>query len=74
MIQVSSEFKKAIKEPERRIKGYVEVLYDLPNIEITPTSDITSTYTDISDMLEGNRVKQNYGNCIAFWSYFEVFL
>lgn len=61
MIQVSSEFKKAIKEPERKIKGYVEVLYDLPSIEITPTSSITSTYTDINDMLEGNRVKQNYG-------------
>ena len=37
MIQVSNEFKKAIKEPERKIKGYVEVLYDLPNVTVTPS-------------------------------------
>lgn len=61
MIQVSNEFKKAIKDPERRIKGYVEVLYDLPNIAITPIVDYTSTYTSANELIDGNRVENNYG-------------
>ena len=38
MIQVSNAFKTAIKSPERKIKGYVEILYDLSNITVTPTT------------------------------------
>lgn len=63
MIQVSNEFKKAIKEPERRIKGYVEVLYDLPNVETIPSSTyIQSTYTNIDEITNGVRVENLYGN------------
>lgn len=62
MIQVSNEFKKAIKEPERRIKGYVEVLYDLPNVSITPTTNMTSTYTPTSEISNGIRVENLYGS------------
>ena len=62
MIQVSNEFKKAIKNQERRIKGYVEVLYDLPNITVTTTTNIASTYTPISEMSNGIRVENLYGS------------
>ena len=62
MIQVSNEFKKAIKQPERRIKGYVEVLYDLPSLEITATTNITSTYTNTSEISNGVRVENLYGS------------
>lgn len=62
MIQVSNEFKKAIKEPERRIKGYVEVLYDIPNIVIIPTTSITSTYTIANQMENDSRVVNLYGS------------
>lgn len=62
MIAVSNEFKKAIKEPERRIKGYVEVLYDTPNITITPTADYSSTYTNIVETVDGRRVENDYAS------------
>ena len=62
MIQVSNEFKKAIKESERRIKGYVEVLYDLPNITVTPSVNATSTYTPTSEISNGVRVENLYGS------------
>ena len=62
MIQVSNEFKKAIKESERRIKGYVEVLYDLPSVTITPSVNITSTYTPTSEISNGVRVENLYGS------------
>lgn len=62
MIQVSNDFKKAIKNPERRIKGYVEVLYDLPSVSITPTTNMTSTYTPTSEMSNGIRVENLYGS------------
>lgn len=62
MIAVSNEFKKAIKEPERRIKGYVEVLYDTPNITITPTADYSSTYTNIAETVDGRRVENDYAS------------
>lgn len=62
MIQVSNEFKKAIKEPERRIKGYVEVLYDLPNVTVTPSVNATSTYTPTSEISNGVRVENLYGS------------
>ena len=63
MIAVSNEFKKAIKSDERRIKGYVEVLYDLPNVETTPSSTyIQSTYTDINQITNGIRVENLYGS------------
>ena len=61
MIAVSNEFKKAIKEPERRIKGYVEVLYDVEDVNVSVTSNMTSSYTELSDITQGGRVKQNYG-------------
>ena len=61
MITVSNEFKNAIKGTERRIKGYVEILYDVENVTVTPTSSIASTYTPLSDIASGGRVKQNYG-------------
>ena len=63
MIQVSNEFKKAIKKPERRIKGYVEVLYDLPEMNITSYDSYTiSPYTSISELNNGNRVANLYGS------------
>lgn len=62
MIQVSNEFKKAIKQSERRIKGYVEVLYDLPSVSITPTTNMTSTYTPTSEISNGIRVENLYGS------------
>lgn len=62
MINVSNEFKKAIKKPERQIKGYVEVLYDLPNIAVTPTTNITSTYTPLAEICDGVRVENLYGS------------
>ena len=62
MIQVSNEFKKAIKDPERRIKGYVEVLYDLPSVTITPSTNITSTYSNTSEISNGVRVENLYGS------------
>lgn len=62
MIQVSNEFKKAIKKQERQIKGYVEVLYNLPNIETTITTNINSTYTSTNEIQNGTRVENIYGS------------
>lgn len=62
MIAVSNEFKKAIKSDERRIKGYVEVVYDVPDIETTPTADYSSTYTNINEIDDGRRVENNYAS------------
>lgn len=62
MIQVSNAFKKAIKNPERQIKGYVEVLYNLPNIETTITTNINSTYTSVNEIQNGTRVENIYGS------------
>ena len=65
MISVSNEFKKAIKNSERKIKGYVEVLYDLPDkliISQQTNSNITSTYTSIDEITNGVRVENLYGS------------
>lgn len=62
MIQVSNEFKKAIKKQERQIKGYVEILYDLSNITVTPTTNITSSYTPLAEICNGVRVENLYGS------------
>ena len=62
MIAVSNEFKKAIKSDERRIKGYVEVIYDVPDIETTPVADYSSTYTNINEIDDGRRVENNYAS------------
>lgn len=62
MIQVSNAFKKAIKKQERQIKGYVEILYDLSNITVTPTTNITSTYTPLAEICNGIRVENLYGS------------
>lgn len=62
MIQVSNAFKKAIKKQERQIKGYVEILYDLSNITVTPTTNITSTYTPLAEICNGVRVENLYGS------------
>lgn len=62
MIQVSNDFKKAIKSTERKIKGYVEVLYDLKSWTDIPTTNITSSYTQISEITDGNRVESLYGS------------
>lgn len=62
MIQVSNEFKTAIKKPERQIKGYVEVLYNLHNIETTITTNINSTYTSTNEIQNGTRVENIYGS------------
>lgn len=61
MIAVSNEFKKAIKNAERKIKGYVEVLYDVKAPTVNTSSNMTSSYTELSDIKQGDRVKQNYG-------------
>lgn len=62
MIQVSNEFKTAIKKSERQIKGYVEVLYDLPDVEITPTSTISAGITNLNEICNGVRVENLYGS------------
>lgn len=62
MIQVSNAFKKAIKKQERQIKGYVEILYDLSDITVTPTTNITSTYTPLAEICNGVRVENLYGS------------
>lgn len=62
MISVSNDFKTAIKKPERQIKGYVEVLYNLPNIETTITTNINSTYTSTNEIQNGTRVENIYGS------------
>lgn len=62
MIAVSNEFKNAIKSSERRIKGYVEVLYDLPSVTITPVADYSSTYTNIAEIVDGRRIENDYAS------------
>lgn len=65
MISVSNEFKKAIKKTERQIKGYVEVLYDLPDIpliEEQTNTNIDSTYTSFDEIFNGMRVENLYGS------------
>lgn len=65
MIQVSNAFKKAIKKPERQIKGYVEILYDLPDntiISQQSNTNIVSTYTSINQVSNGIRVENLYGS------------
>jgi hypothetical protein len=62
MIIVSNDFKKAIKDSERRIKGYVEAIYDVPDVTVTPTASYTSTYSSISDIVNGIRVEKEYGS------------
>ena len=62
MIPVSNEFKKAIKDRERRIKGYVEVIYELIDLEpITEVTGMTSTNTNPSEISNGIRVENDYG-------------
>lgn len=61
MIPVSNEFKTAIKEQERKINGYVEVLYDYQDTPITVQTDIVSSYTSAEDTTDGIRVTKNYG-------------
>ena len=61
MIAVSNEFKNAIKSSERRIKGYVEVLYDLPSVTITPVADYSSTYTNIAEIVDGKIIPKKVG-------------
>ena len=62
MIPVSSEFKKAIKDRERRIKGYVEVLYDAPNVNVeVEVVNMTSANTNPSEISNGIRVENDYG-------------
>lgn len=65
MISVSNEFKKAIKKTERQIKGYVEVLYDLPDISLIEeqtNTNIDSTYTSFDEIFNGMRVENLYGS------------
>lgn len=63
MIQVSNEFKKAIKKPERQIKGYVEVLYDLPQMNVTSIDSYAiSSHTSLLQINDGNRVTNLYGS------------
>lgn len=65
MIQVSNEFKKAIKNQERKIKGYVEIVYDLPNYTIISqqtNTNMTTTYTSVDQISNGVRVENLYGS------------
>ena len=65
MISVSNEFKKAIKKTERQIKGYVEVLYDLPDISLIEeqtNTNITTNYTSLNQIFNGMRVENLYGS------------
>lgn len=65
MIQVSNEFKKAIKNTERRIKGYVEVLYDV--IDLSGTLLYVNigplTRTSVNDFSKkATKIRNLYGN------------
>ena len=63
MIQVSNEFKTAIKKAERQIKGYVEVLYDLPQMNVTSIDSYAiSSHTSLLQINDGNRVTNLYGS------------
>ena len=71
MITVSNEFKNAIKSPERRIKGYVEVLYDYYLINGTLTTNINSNYCETSNIMNGVRVPANYGS-LDYFHFFSI--
>ena len=62
MIQVSNEFKNAIKKPERKIKGYVEVVYDVKEPNITYYEYFPSSTTFITKTVDGKRVENLYGS------------
>ncbi len=66
MITVSDDFKKSIKNRNRQIKGYVEILYDYSNIigelggsgmQLSPAPIVND-----NDVLEGNRIVDNYAS------------
>jgi len=66
MISVSNDLKKAFKSRNREIKGYVEVLYDVQNIDCNISAAfVDSTHENIfsySDITTNNRMIQNYAS------------
>lgn len=61
MIPVSQEFKKAIKSRERQIKGYVELINNAVEVEMNATTTYSQVYANISNIVDGEPVKLNYG-------------
>jgi hypothetical protein len=67
MIAISDDFKEAIKEKNREIKGYVEVIYLQGNIDGEVSSDGIGTdraiiCEDSNQILTGNRIVTNYAS------------
>lgn len=67
MIAISDDFKNAIKDKDRQIKGYAEVTYSHGNINGGVTSDgigdsIAPICEDSNRVLTGNRVVTNYAS------------
>lgn len=61
MIPVSQEFKTAIKAKERQIKGYVELINNAKDVELTASTTYDETYTSVSNLVDGEPVKSTYG-------------
>lgn len=61
MIAVSQEFKDAIKSREREIKGYVELINNAVDVTMTATTTYSQTYSSVSNIVDGEPVKLNYG-------------
>lgn len=67
MIAISNDFKNAIKDKNREVKGYAEVLYSHENIDGVLDSEGIGTDKAIivsseSEILNGNRVVTNYAS------------
>lgn len=67
MIAISDDFKDAIKDKNREVKGYAEVLYSHENIDGVLDSEGIGTDKAIivsseSEVLNGNRVVTNYAS------------
>lgn len=67
MIAISDDFKNAIKDKNREVKGYAEVTYSHGNINGGVTSDgigdsIAPICEDSNRVLTGNRVVTNYAS------------
>lgn len=75
MIAISDSFKNAIKDKNRQIKGYVEVLYDHQNIEgdispITYNANQQAAISNGDEMIDGVRVENNFASLES--NYFKL--
>lgn len=68
MLTVSNDFKKSVSATEREMKGYVEVIYTLPNIEKSPNElviyptilNINGTDLSPAEVSDDDRKGKNY--------------